>query len=103
MPTVIGDEVSVGHGAVVHACTIGEGALIAIHANVLTGATVGDHSLIGAGAVVAEGTVVPPNSLALGVPAKVKRALIQEDLDRMARTWRNYAKLAQAHKQSVGK
>jgi carbonic anhydrase/acetyltransferase-like protein (isoleucine patch superfamily) len=98
MPAIIGDNVSVGHGAVVHGCTVGDGALVAIHATVLSGAVIGAGSIVGAGAVVGEGKVIPPGSLALGVPAKVVRSLTAEDAERTARTVRSYAALAQEHR-----
>ena len=97
-PAVIGDNVSVGHGAVVHGCTVEDGALIAIHATVLSGAVIGAGSIVGAGAVVGEGKTIPPGSLALGVPARVLRQVTAEDAERTARTVRSYAALAQEHK-----
>jgi len=100
-PTVIGDNVTIGHGAIVHGCTIEDGALVAIHTNVLNGAVVGAGSIVGAGAVVSENKVIPPRSLVLGVPAKVVRELTDEDVARTIRTARNYAILAQEHKQSL--
>lgn len=96
--TTLGDNVSVGHNAVVHGCTIGDGALIAIHSVVLSGAVIGAGSLVGAGAVVGEKKEVPPRTLVLGVPAKVVRELSDQDLERMARTARNYVALARKHK-----
>jgi carbonic anhydrase/acetyltransferase-like protein (isoleucine patch superfamily) len=98
VPTILGDGVSVGHNAVIHSCTVGDGALIAIQAVVLTGAVVGAGSMVGAGAVVGEGKTIPPRSLALGVPARVVRELTEEDLARMAETTRHYVGLAQEHK-----
>lgn len=78
-PCVIGNWVTIGHSAVVHACTIGDECLIGIGATVLDGAVIGEQSLVGAGAVVTPGTVIPPGSMVLGAPAKVKRALTPED------------------------
>lgn len=100
VPAVIGDNVSIGHGAVVHGCTVEDGALIAIHATVLSGAVIGAGSIVGAGAVVGEKKVIPPHSLVLGVPARVIRELNDDDAARMSRTVRSYAALAQEHKQS---
>lgn len=74
-PCVVGNWVTIGHSAVVHACTIGDECLIGIGATVLDGAIIGEQSLVGAGAVVTPGTVIPPGSMVLGAPAKVKRAL----------------------------
>ncbi|GAA1838020.1 gamma carbonic anhydrase family protein [Agromyces salentinus] len=78
-PLTIGSDVSVGHGAVLHGCTIGDGSLIGMSATVLNGAVIGAGSLVAAGAVVLEGTVVPPGSLVAGVPAKVRRELTPDE------------------------
>ncbi|WP_442575912.1 gamma carbonic anhydrase family protein [Microbacterium sp. F51-2R] len=78
-PAVIGENVSVGHNAVVHGCTIGDGSLIGMGSVVLSGAVVGDGCLVAAGAVVLEGSVIPPGSLVAGVPAKVRRELTDEE------------------------
>ncbi len=82
-PVVIGQNVSVGHNAVVHGCTIGDGSLIGMGSVVLTGAVIGEGSLVAGGAVVLEGTVVPPGSLVAGVPAKVRRALTADETERL--------------------
>src|SRR5512142_404417 len=74
-PTLIGDEVTVGHRAVLHGCTIKDRCLIGMGAIVLDGAEVGPDALIGAGALVTPGTVVPPGTMFLGAPGKVKRPL----------------------------
>ena len=79
-PCIIGDFVTVGHNAVVHGATVEENCLIGIGAIVLTGAVVGKGSIVAAGALVREGQIIPPHSLAVGVPAKVVRA-IAEDWD----------------------
>lgn len=78
-PAVIGRDVSVGHNAVVHGCTIEDGSLIGMGSVVLSGAVIGAGSLVAAGAVVREGTVVPPGSLVAGVPAAVRRALTDDE------------------------
>lgn len=78
VPCVVGDHVTVGHGAILHGCTIGEGSLIGINAVVLNGAVIGKHCLIGSNALVTEGTVVPDGSMVLGSPGKVVRELSQE-------------------------
>lgn len=89
-PTVLEDEVSVGHGAVLHGCTIGAGSLIGMGAMVLNDAVVGEGSLVAAGAVVREGFKVPPRSLVAGVPAVVKRPLTDAEAERARRTAANY-------------
>lgn len=78
-PVLIGADVSVGHNAVVHGCTIGDGSLIGMGSVVLSGSVIGTGCLIAGGAVVLEGTVVPDGSLVAGVPAKVRRALTQQE------------------------
>jgi carbonic anhydrase/acetyltransferase-like protein (isoleucine patch superfamily) len=74
-PCIIGDWVTVGHSAIVHACTVGNECLIGMGATILDGAIIGDQSIIGANALVTQGTVIPPGSMVLGSPAKVSRAL----------------------------
>jgi carbonic anhydrase/acetyltransferase-like protein (isoleucine patch superfamily) len=70
---IIGDHVTIGHGAIVHSCTVGDGALIGMGAVILDGAKIGNGSIIAANAVVLEGTDIPPGSLVAGVPGKVRR------------------------------
>ncbi|WP_338566029.1 gamma carbonic anhydrase family protein [Microbacterium paraoxydans] len=78
-PVLVGSRVSIGHNAVVHGCTIGDGSLIGMGAVVLSGAVIGEGCLIAGGAVVLGGTEVPPGSLVAGVPAKVRRALSDDE------------------------
>ncbi|GFR36903.1 gamma carbonic anhydrase family protein [Insulibacter thermoxylanivorax] len=91
-PLIIEDGVTIGHAAIVHGCTIRRGALIGMGAVILNGAEIGEYAMIGAGAVVTEGTVIPPRSLALGVPAKVVRQLNEEDLKHMKNNAANYVR-----------
>lgn len=88
--TVIAEEVTIGHGAIVHGCTVHRGALIGMGSRVLDGAVVGESALVGAGALVPEGMKVPPRTLVVGVPARVKRALTDEELERLEQSWKNY-------------
>jgi len=76
----IGEGVTVGHGAIIHGCTIGKYALIGMGAIVLSKAEIGDHCIIGAGAVVKEGDTIPAGSLVVGVPAKVIKQLTPEQM-----------------------
>ena len=78
-PTVIGDDVTVGHGAVVHGCTIEDRCLIGMGAVLLNGCRVGTGSIVAAGSVVPEGMVIPPGSMVMGVPARVRRALTADE------------------------
>jgi carbonic anhydrase/acetyltransferase-like protein (isoleucine patch superfamily) len=89
-PTVLDDEVSVGHGAMLHGCTIGAGTLIGMGAIVLNQAVIGEGSLVAAGAVVREGFVAPPRSLVVGVPAVIKRRLTDSEADRAGETASRY-------------
>ena len=96
-PCHIGDDVTVGHAAVVHGATIEDGALIGIRAVLLNGAKVGTGAIVGAGAVVTEGMEIPAGHLAVGVPAKVIRELTQEDTERLKQTAGHYVAAAVAY------
>lgn len=100
-PVVIGDDVSVGHNAVVHGCTIEAGSLIGMGSVVLSGAVIGAGSLVAGGAVVLEGMVVPPGSLVAGVPAKVRRELTDEEKDRLLRNAAVYLEHSAHHGDTV--
>lgn len=97
-PLTIGDNVTIGHQAMVHGCTIGDGALVGIQAVVLNGAVIGAGSLVGAGAVVTERKVFPERSLILGAPAKVARQLSEEEVAGLRRTAENYARRGQQYR-----
>lgn len=92
-PTVIGDCVTVGHSAVIHGCTIEGHSLIGIGAIVLDGAIVGEHTLVAAGSIVTPGTVIPPRSLVMGSPARVRRELTEEEIERIEENWNHYVEL----------
>lgn len=89
-PLIVEDEVSVGHGAIIHGCYIGKGTLIGMGAIVLNGAEIGEYALIGAGSIVTENKRIPSYTLSLGSPAKVVRELTEADLQRMKRTMESY-------------
>lgn len=89
-PLLVEDEVSVGHGAIIHGCKLGRGTLIGMGAIVLNGADIGEYALIGAGSIVTENKVIPSYTLSLGSPAKVVRELTEDDLLRMKRTMESY-------------
>jgi len=94
-PCTLGEDVTVGHRAVLHSATIEDGALVGIGAIVLNGVVVGREALVGAGALVPEGMTIPPRHLVLGVPARVVRELTDEEIERsrtfathyVARAW----------------
>jgi carbonic anhydrase/acetyltransferase-like protein (isoleucine patch superfamily) len=93
-PTVIGDEVTIGHRVVLHGCTVKDRCLVGIGSVVLDGAVVGPEAIVGAGALVPPGMVVPPRTLVLGSPAKVKRDLTDEELEALRRSADNYVEYA---------
>jgi carbonic anhydrase/acetyltransferase-like protein (isoleucine patch superfamily) len=78
-PTVIGDDVTIGHSAVIHGCTIDNRCLIGMGAILLNGCRIGEGSIVAAGALVTEGMVVPPGSMVMGTPAKVRRPLSADE------------------------
>ncbi len=82
-PTVIGDGVTVGHGAKLHGCSVANGCLIGIGAIVLDGAVIGEESMVAAGTLVVPGTIVPPRSLVVGSPGKVRRSLTDEECEQL--------------------
>lgn len=98
-PTTVGNGVSVGHGAIVHGCTVEDDCLIGMGATIMNGAVVGAGSLVAAGAVVLEGAVIPPGSLVAGVPAKVRRELSDEELEDVRGNAARYVVLAAKHRQ----
>jgi len=96
-PCILGDEVTLGHRAVVHACTVRDGALIGIGAIVLDGAEIGEEALIGAGAVVSPGTVIPDGALAVGVPARVIRTMSAAERANQRVGAHHYVEMARRH------
>lgn len=97
-PLTIGNNVTVGHQAMLHGCTVGDGALIGIQAVILNGARIGKGCLVGAGALVTEGKTFPDNALILGSPAKVVRMLTEEDLLRLQGSAASYVARGQLFK-----
>ena len=97
-PVIIGENVTIGHNVTLHGCKIGDNSLVGMGATVLDGAIVGELSLIGAGAVVTPGTKIPPRSLVLGSPAKVKRELTDEEIAHIKNNANVYVELAKQHK-----
>src|SRR5271155_4970602 len=97
-PLKIGNRVTVGHLAMLHGCTIEDDCLIGIGAIVLNGAKIGHGSVIAAGAVVPEGAEIPPESMVMGVPAKVKRPLPVEERERFRQNALHYVEAARIYK-----
>jgi carbonic anhydrase/acetyltransferase-like protein (isoleucine patch superfamily) len=88
--TTIGDNVTIGHGAIVHGCTVENGALIGMGSRVLDGAVIGESAMVGAGALVPPGMIVPPRTLVVGLPARVKRPLTADELAHLEQSWQHY-------------
>lgn len=102
-PTIIEDEVSIAHGAILHGCIIHSRCLIGIGAIILDGAEIGEGSIVGAGSVVKEMFKAPPNSLIAGVPAEVKRELSQKDIERIMWHANNYVEYRKIYMEEFDK
>lgn len=96
-PTEIGTDVTVGHRAIVHGATVGDGSLVGMGAILLNGVVVGEQCLIGAGALLTERKIFPPRSLILGSPAKVIRELTDDDLSMIAASAAHYVHKAKGY------
>ncbi|MDX2080199.1 MAG: gamma carbonic anhydrase family protein [Terrimicrobiaceae bacterium] len=97
LPAVVGAYCTIGHGAMVHACTIGDECLIGMRSVVLDGAEIGSQSLIAAGAVVTPRTKIPPGSMVMGTPAKVVRSLTDDERKGLRLWAEKYIVVARAH------
>ena len=89
-PTILEDQVTVGHSVTLHGCYVEHGALVGIGSIVLDDARIGAQSLIAAGSLISPGTIIPPRSLVMGTPARVKRPLTDEEVASLDRYWQNY-------------
>jgi carbonic anhydrase/acetyltransferase-like protein (isoleucine patch superfamily) len=98
VPTTIGKRVAIGHRAIVHGSTVEDDCLIAMGAILLNGVHVGSGSIVAAGAMCPEGMKIPPNSLALGIPARVIREVRSEERDRIKKTVSAYVQLQAEHR-----
>lgn len=96
-PTVIADEVTIGHGAMIHGCIIERGSLIGIGAIVLDGVVVGAESFVAAGSLVTPGIIIPPRSMMMGSPAKVKKILGDDEVAHVQTFWQNYVTLSEIY------
>lgn len=99
-PTIVGTDVTIGHSAVVHACTIGDRCLIGIGSIILDGAIIGEESFIGAGTLVTPDTVIPPHSFVIGRPGKVVRAIGDEEIIRIRESAAHYVSFARDFRES---
>lgn len=97
----IGDKVTIGHGAVLHGCRIGNNVLVRMNATVLNGAVIGDHSIIGANAVVSPGKVFPEGSVILGIPGELKRQVTDREKEHIKENAVSYVELSQDYKRML--
>jgi carbonic anhydrase/acetyltransferase-like protein (isoleucine patch superfamily) len=100
-PLTLADNVSVGHQAMIHGCSIGEGSLVGIQAIILNGAKIGKNCLVGAGALITEGKEFPDNSLILGAPARAIRTLNEADVANLQRIANSYVERAREFKDKL--
>ena len=102
-PLVVGQYVTVGHGAVIHACEVEDECLIGMNSTILDGAKIGRQSIVAANSLVPAGMEVQEGSLVAGVPAKVKRELTQEERDKLKGSAETYLLVSKAHREKLGK
>lgn len=98
LPTIVEEEVTVGHRVTLHACHVEQGCLIGIGAILMDGVRVGANSLVGAGTLLTPGTQIPPRSLVIGSPGRVKREITDDELASLEHSWRNYVELKEKYK-----
>lgn len=96
--TVIGNDVTIGHNAIVHACTIGDRVLVGMGAIVLDGSIIGEETIIGAGALIPPGKIIPPRSMVMGSPGKVVRTLSDSEVAGLKASAKQYVSYAQEYK-----
>lgn len=99
--TYIGDDVTVGHRAILHGCTVERGSLIGLGAIILDGAHIGEFSLIGAGALISPGKKIPPRSVVLGSPGRIVRQVSDEEVEGFLLSAKHYVELAERHRLSA--
>ena len=96
-PTILEDEITVGHRVTLHGCYVESGCLVGIGSIILDGARIGSQSLIAAGSLITPNTQIPPRSLVMGAPARVKRELTDEELASISRNWQSYVDLKRSY------
>ena len=95
IPAIIGKNVTAGHGAILHGCTVGDNCLIGMGAILLNGSVIGEGSIVAAGTLVTERTVIPPGSMVMGSPGKIVRTVRPDELENTLRNADKYVKLAE--------
>jgi carbonic anhydrase/acetyltransferase-like protein (isoleucine patch superfamily) len=99
-PCTLGERVTLGHGAIVHGATVEDESLIGMRAVVMNGAKIGKGSIVAVGSIVTEGTEIPPGSIAIGQPAKVKRAVTDRDRERIRHAAEHYVSAAKVYREA---
>jgi len=100
-PTIIGDDVTIGHKVMLHGCTIEDACLIGMSATILDDAVIGKESIVGAGALVTKGKKFPPRSLIIGSPAKVVRELSDKEVEELYASAKRYVKFMEGYKEDI--
>ena len=100
-PTILEEEVTIGHSVTLHGCYVERGSLIGIGSILLDDVRIGERSLVAAGSLVSPGTTIPPRSLVMGFPAKVKRPLTTEEVDQLELFWKNYVEYTKVYKEET--
>lgn len=100
-PTILEEEVTVGHSVTLHGCYVERGSLIGIGSIVLDDVRVGAQSLVAAGSLISPGTIIPPRSLVMGIPARVKRPLTDEEVAGLNMFWQNYVEYLGLYQKEV--
>lgn len=100
-PLIIGDNVTIGHGAIIHGCYIDSNCLIGMGSIILDGAKIGENCVVASGAIVAEGFIIPPYTLVMGIPARPKRAVTDKDLERVRAGCERYVLNKEIYKNEV--
>lgn len=98
LPTIIGNEVTIGHMVMLHACTIKDGSLIGMGSTILDGAIIGENCLVGANSLVTQNKTFPPGSLIMGAPAQLKRQLTSEELKELKQSAPHYVDIMKKYK-----
>ena len=101
-PTILEDEVTIGHSVTLHGCYVERGSLIGIGSIILDDVRVGTQSLVAAGSLLSPGTIIPPRSLVMGIPARVKRPLSDEEVAGLTLFWQNYVDYTKKYKCECG-
>lgn len=100
-PCTVGEDVTIGHAAVVHGCTVGAGTTVGMGAVIMNGATIGENCLIAGGAVILEGAEIPAGSLVAGVPGKVRRELTDAEREHVTKGAEHYLMLSAKHREAL--